>query len=118
MTDHNPALENLLTETRSFPPSDEFAAQANSTPALYEQAKADRLAFWADQAQRFLTWDKPFTEVLDFSGAPTARWFAAKRADCPPVPFASDSHRDLSCSHRSTRALARARTSGMTSSVR
>ena len=76
MTDHNPALENLLTETRSFPPSDEFTAQANSTPALYEQAKADRLAFWADQAQRFLTWDKPFTEVLDFSDAPRARWFA------------------------------------------
>ena len=76
MTDHNPALENLLTETRSFPPSAEFAAQANATPELYEQAKADRLEFWAEQARSFLTWDKPFSEVLDFSGAPTARWFA------------------------------------------
>ena len=76
MTDHNPALENLLTETRSFAPSAEFAAQANATPELYEQAKADRLEFWADQARRFLTWDKPFSEVLDFSDAPKARWFA------------------------------------------
>ncbi|CAM3817923.1 acetate--CoA ligase [Occultella aeris] len=77
MTDqHNPALENLLSETRSFPPSSEFAAQANAQPELYDRAAADRLGFWADQANTYLTWSKPFTEVLDFSGAPTARWFA------------------------------------------
>src|SRR5688572_24059111 len=29
-------LENLLHETRSFPPSPEFAAQANARPELYE----------------------------------------------------------------------------------
>ncbi|WP_235857183.1 acetate--CoA ligase [Occultella glacieicola] len=77
MTDqHSPALENLLSETRSFPPSAEFAARANAQPELYERAAADRLGFWADQARNYLTWSKPFTEVLDFSGAPTARWFA------------------------------------------
>ena len=76
MTDQQTTLENLLTETRSFPPSPEFAASSNATPELYEQAKADRLAFWADQARRFISWDTPFEEVLDFSGAPTARWFA------------------------------------------
>ncbi|MBZ2197339.1 acetate--CoA ligase [Occultella gossypii] len=73
---HNPALENLLSETRSFPPDEEFAAQANAQPELYDRAAADRLGFWADQANTYLTWSKPFTEVLDFSGAPTARWFA------------------------------------------
>ncbi|WP_154795740.1 acetate--CoA ligase [Occultella kanbiaonis] len=73
---HNPALENLLSETRSFPPGSEFAAQANAQPELYDRAAADRLGFWADQANTYLTWSKPFTEVLDFSGAPTARWFA------------------------------------------
>jgi len=76
VTDQQTTLENLLTETRSFPPSPEFAASSNATPELYEQAKADRLAFWADQARRFISWDTPFEEVLDFSGAPTARWFA------------------------------------------
>ena len=37
------ALENLLHEGRRFPPSPEFAAQANATAALYDEAAADRL---------------------------------------------------------------------------
>jgi len=72
----SPSLENLLHETRSFPPSEEFAAQANATADLYEKASADRLAFWAEQANDLLTWTTPFTETLDWSGAPVARWFA------------------------------------------
>ncbi|MGC5168179.1 acetate--CoA ligase [Luteimicrobium sp. DT211] len=72
----NSSLENLLTETRSFPPSEEFAAQANAQPGLYDEARADRLAFWAKQANELLTWKTPFTQTLDWSGAPVARWFA------------------------------------------
>ncbi|MBD7979562.1 acetate--CoA ligase [Oerskovia merdavium] len=68
-------LENLLHEERSFPPSPEFAAQANARPALYEEAKADRLAFWARQATELVSWKTPFTETLDWSNAPVARWF-------------------------------------------
>ncbi|MBQ0928091.1 MULTISPECIES: acetyl-coenzyme A synthetase N-terminal domain-containing protein, partial [Saccharopolyspora] len=49
-------LDNLLTESRTFPPSEDFAAQANATSALYGQADADREAFWAEQASR-LQWD-------------------------------------------------------------
>ncbi|MFJ2299298.1 acetate--CoA ligase [Oerskovia paurometabola] len=72
----SPGLENLLHEERSFPPSPEFAAQANAQPALYEEAKADRLAFWARQATELVSWRTPFTETLDWSNAPVARWFA------------------------------------------
>ncbi|MFD7021283.1 acetate--CoA ligase [Promicromonospora sukumoe] len=72
----SPSLENLLHETRSFPPSAEFAAQANAQADLYEKASADRLEFWAGQARELVTWTKPFTETLDWSGAPVARWFA------------------------------------------
>ena len=68
------ALENLLHEDRVFPPSAEFAAQANATAALYDAASADRLAFWAEQAAA-LDWAVPFGEVLDWSNAPFARWF-------------------------------------------
>jgi acetyl-CoA synthetase len=57
-----------------FPPSAEFAAAANATAALYDEAEADRLAFWAEQAKR-LSWTTPFTEVLDWSEAPFAKWF-------------------------------------------
>ncbi|WP_036962696.1 acetate--CoA ligase [Promicromonospora kroppenstedtii] len=72
----SPSLENLLHETRSFPPSEEFAAQANAQADLYEKASADRLEFWAAQARELVTWKTPFTETLDWSGAPVARWFA------------------------------------------
>lgn len=72
----SPSLENLLHETRSFPPSEEFAAQANAQADLYEKASADRLEFWAEQARELVTWRTPFTETLDWSGAPVARWFA------------------------------------------
>ena len=57
-----------------YPPSAEFAANANAKADLYDEAEADRLAFWANQADR-LSWDTPFTEVLDWSGAPVAKWF-------------------------------------------
>ena len=57
-----------------YPPSAEFADKANATADLYDEAEADRLAFWAKQANR-LAWDTPFTEVLDWSGAPVAKWF-------------------------------------------
>ena len=72
-------LENLLHEHRLFPPDPEFAAQATAQPDLYQRAKADRLAFWANQARELLEWDTPFTEVLDWSHAPVARWFADGR---------------------------------------
>ena len=57
-----------------YPPSSEFAAQANATEEIYREADKDRLAFWAQQANR-LSWDTPFTEVLDWSEAPFAKWF-------------------------------------------
>ena len=49
------ALANLLNETRQFPPPAELAANANVTAGAYEEAAADRLAFWEQQAGR-LTW--------------------------------------------------------------
>lgn len=63
-----------MQETRAFLPSPEFAAQANTTADIYREADADRLGFWAKQA-RELEWDSDFTEVLDWSDAPFAKWF-------------------------------------------
>jgi acetyl-CoA synthetase len=70
------SIDNLLHEKRRFPPSPEFAANAVATHALYDAAAADRLGFWADQARRLLHWHQPFTQVLDWSEAPVAKWFA------------------------------------------
>src|SRR5262245_31327283 len=74
MGDVSQGLDNLLTESRVFSPSEEFAAQANATAALYDEADADREAFWVQQARR-LHWDTPFERVLDWSNAPFAKWF-------------------------------------------
>jgi len=67
-------IDHLLEESRTFPPTPEFAAQANAQPELYERAAADREGFWAEQANS-LHWHKPFTQVLDWSTPPFAKWF-------------------------------------------
>ncbi|GAA3449001.1 acetate--CoA ligase [Dactylosporangium matsuzakiense] len=67
-------LENLLNETRQFPPPAEFAAAANLTESAYAEARADRLAFWERQAHR-LSWAKEWDQVLDWSNPPFAKWF-------------------------------------------
>ena len=67
-------IENLLTETRRFAPSAEFVSTAIAKPDLYDKAQADRLGFWADQANK-LHWHKPFSQILDWSNAPFAKWF-------------------------------------------
>jgi acetyl-CoA synthetase len=69
------ALSNLLHEDRRFPPSDEFAKQANATAELYQEAATDRLAFWERQARELITWDREWDQVLDWSDPPFAKWF-------------------------------------------
>ena len=72
MTEQN--ISNLSNENRTFDPPADLAAAANVTADVYETAAADRVAFWGEQAQR-LDWGTPFTEVLDWSDAPFAKWF-------------------------------------------
>jgi acetyl-CoA synthetase len=62
----------------SYPPPAAFADDANATASLYDEAEQDRLAFWGAQAER-LSWETPFTEVLDWSEAPFAKWFVGGR---------------------------------------
>lgn len=73
MSEHS-SLSNLLKEERRFAPPADLAANANAKAAAYEQAKADRLGFWAEQARR-LSWGTEPTETLDWSNPPFAKWF-------------------------------------------
>jgi acetyl-CoA synthetase len=66
-------LENLLTETRTFLPSEEFAAVANAQPFIYAQANKDRIAFWEEAAEA-LQWEKHWDKALDWQ-PPYAQWF-------------------------------------------
>ncbi|HSQ37950.1 MAG TPA: acetate--CoA ligase [Acidimicrobiia bacterium] len=63
-------------EERSFPPSPEFAAQANAGPAIYEEAEADWRGFWMKQALERVSWFKEPTQIVDESNAPFFTWFA------------------------------------------
>ncbi|GAB3035624.1 acetate--CoA ligase [Parafrigoribacterium mesophilum] len=66
-------LSVLLHETSRFDPPADLASTANAQPEIYDKAKADRLGFWAEQAE-FLTWDKKWDEVLQWD-LPHAKWF-------------------------------------------
>jgi acetyl-CoA synthetase len=70
----NATISNLAHEERRFEPPADLAANANVTAETYAEADADRLAFWAKQAER-ITWAEPFDEVLDWSKPPFAKWY-------------------------------------------
>ncbi|GAB2641517.1 acetate--CoA ligase [Nocardioides ginkgobilobae] len=74
MSNTDETLANLLQEDRRFEPPAELAAHANLTAEAYDRAAADREGFWAEQAQR-ITWAEPFTQVLDWSNPPFAKWY-------------------------------------------
>jgi acetyl-CoA synthetase len=71
-------ITSVLKETRVFPPSADFSAQAHvSSLADYERiwqrAKDDPEGFWAEQAEALL-WSKRWDTVLDWK-EPHAQWF-------------------------------------------
>jgi len=71
-------IEALLAEDRRFPPPADFAAKAVlRDPGIYDRARSDPEAHWAEEALR-LEWIEPFTEVLDWQ-PPNARWFGGGR---------------------------------------
>jgi acetyl-CoA synthetase len=68
------AIEDLLTEGRTFPPPEDFGRDALVTgTAMHEEAEADREGFWARQAGE-LDWFAEWDTVLDWQ-PPHARWF-------------------------------------------
>jgi acetyl-CoA synthetase len=70
-----PELENLMAERRRFPVDPAFAAQANATADLYEEAERDYVAFWERLARERLSWDTPFEKTLEWD-PPFAKWFS------------------------------------------
>ena len=74
------AIESVLNETRIFPPSTTFVAQANVSgmtayQALCDEAARDFEGFWGRLAREYVLWHKPFTKALDESNPPFFKWF-------------------------------------------
>lgn len=63
-----------------FPPNEEFQKQAfisslDEYYKLVDEAKCDPESYWANQAEEFIEWFRPYTTVLNASKAPFYRWF-------------------------------------------
>ncbi len=67
-------LENLMSEDRVFPPSDEFVAAANAGPEIYDES-ADWEAWWMKQALERITWYQEPTIGLNSDNPPFYKWF-------------------------------------------
>lgn len=72
-------IESILQEKRLFQPPAEFSEKAHiksleEYQALYDKAKADPQAFWAELATQELDWFQKWDAVLDWQ-PPFAKWF-------------------------------------------
>ncbi len=73
------AIESILQEERKFNPPDQFVQKAKINSfeqyqQLYNKAKKDPEAFWAELAANELHWFKKWEQVLDWK-PPFAKWF-------------------------------------------
>jgi len=68
---------DAMLEIEKFEPPEEFWQAARwSDPKVYEEAAADPVAWWAQQAKELLDWDVEPTQRLDDSNPPFYKWFA------------------------------------------
>ncbi|MEL7242356.1 MAG: acetate--CoA ligase [Cyanobacteria bacterium J06643_5] len=72
-------IESILQEKRLFSPSAEFSQNAHiksleDYQRLYDKAKANPEAFWAELAEQELDWFQKWDTVLDWQ-PPFAKWF-------------------------------------------
>jgi acetyl-CoA synthetase len=65
------AIDTLFLEERRYPPADDFAAQANAQPEIYERSFED---FWEQEGRERVTWFEPFTTLLEWE-LPYAKWY-------------------------------------------
>jgi acetyl-CoA synthetase len=71
---HLSAVDDLLQETRVFPPPGSFQKNAVvKDPDIYKKAAEDRLAYWDEAAGR-LEWFEKWTRTLEWE-PPFAKWF-------------------------------------------
>ncbi|HNU07704.1 MAG TPA: acetate--CoA ligase [Pyrinomonadaceae bacterium] len=78
MSDQASSIKSVLSESRLFPPDEDFARAAHlksyaEYDKLYADAEADPEAFWAKQAES-LDWFRKWNKVLEWE-EPFAKWF-------------------------------------------
>jgi acetyl-CoA synthetase len=78
-------IDTVMHETRVFPPTAAFAAQArikslDEYQKLWDYAAADLQRFWGELATTELHWFTPFTKTLEWK-EPFAKWFVGGKTN-------------------------------------
>lgn len=77
----NGSIDVLMAEKRTFPPSKDFSEKAHiksiaEYEKLYKRSVEDPDGFWAEMAEKNLTWFKKWEKVSDWDfNKPYIRWF-------------------------------------------
>jgi acetyl-CoA synthetase len=75
VSEQHDAIDALMAENRTFPPSDAFKQQALVTGTfLYDEAAQDDEGFWARQASDLVEWVEPWHTILEWE-LPFSKWF-------------------------------------------
>ncbi len=82
-------IENVLHETRRFPPLSEFQERARinnevTYQRMHRESLQDPEGFWGRVASE-LPWMRRWRAVLDWSAAPVARWFVGGKLNASVV---------------------------------
>ncbi len=78
-------IDNVMKETRLFPPPKSFAEKARigsmeQYEKLWQEADDDIESFWGKIAKEELHWFEPFDKVLEWE-VPEARWFVGGKTN-------------------------------------
>ena len=78
-------IDSIMQEDRLFSPPSEFQSKARISSLdeyqrLWDEAKADPLAFWDKFAKEELHWFEPYNEILKWE-EPYAQWFVGEKTN-------------------------------------
>ncbi|MGH3109543.1 MAG: AMP-binding protein, partial [Gaiellaceae bacterium] len=71
------AIDTLLLEERRYPPPEDFAAQANAQPEIYDIPFEE---FWKREGRERVTWFEPFERLVEWD-LPYARWYVGGKVN-------------------------------------
>ena len=82
-------IESVLHESRRFQPTAEFQSKARlanelTSERMYRESLEDPAGFWSRVASE-LPWMQRWSQVLDWSDAPVARWFVGGKLNASQV---------------------------------
>ena len=65
------AIDTMFLEERTYPPPEDFVAQVNAQPDIYDVPFED---FWEREGRERVTWFEPFSELYQ-GEPPYAKWY-------------------------------------------